>query len=188
MLPSPLHRPSRFQFSPRACSRATREASSSSLRHMNVRARLLDNRIKRRRITDRQLTQHLSIQRDPRSNQCRDEAIVIDPACPERRVEPRDPELPERALLELAMLVGVNVGLAGEFQGRAIIVPGHPAHARGLATNAFAFAGMCRPAGGSWHGSVLSKSWSQRPLAWLSRQRAETWLSEISKLEISDLK
>src|SRR5438270_11940351 len=124
---------------------------------MNMRARLLDNRVKRRRITDRQLTQHLSIQRDPRSNQRRDKAIVIDPACPERRVEPRDPELAEISLLQLAMLVGVNVGLAGEFQGRAIIVPRHPAHARGFAKNAFAFAGMCGPAGGAWHGSVLSK-------------------------------
>src|SRR3954451_1993078 len=103
---------------------------------MQVRSRLLDDRVERRGIRDGDLAEHLAVEGDTRVDQGRDESAVADPQLPASGTQARDPQLAEQALLLLAVLVGVDVGLAGEFQGRSVILSGLAHEAAGALEDA----------------------------------------------------
>ena len=63
----------------------------------------LDERLEALGIVDRDLAQHLAVQRDARLGETGDELGVADPLGARRRVDAGDPELAEVALLELAV-------------------------------------------------------------------------------------
>src|SRR5439155_25640544 len=126
-----------------------------------MRADGLDDGVERRRIADRQLAEHLAVQRDAGCRQRGDEAVVVHAALLQGGIEARDPQRSEVTLLLPAVAPGVLVGLAGELQRLAVQRTGAGAEAGGTLQHALAFTGMSRAACGAGHGRVLSNFQSQ---------------------------
>src|SRR5262245_13052510 len=121
-----------------------------------MRLHLGDDGVEDGRVADGQLAEHLEDQLHARSRQGRDEAVVVGAALVEGGVQWRDPERAEVRLLRAAVGIGVDVGLAGELEGRTVKRAGSGAKAGGALENAFTFAGMSRAASGAWHDSIVS--------------------------------
>src|SRR4051812_30411721 len=121
-----------------------------------MRLCLFDDGVERCRVADGQFAEHFAVQLDAGGDQGGDEAVIAQAALAQGGAEAGDPQGAEVPLLLLAVLVGVDVGLAGEFECGPIIVAAHPAHARGTAKDALALAGVRRPTFNAWHGSILS--------------------------------
>src|SRR4051795_8999343 len=95
--------------------------SGGSNRRRDMRLRLFDDGVERRRVADGQFAEHLAVQLDAGGHEGGDEAVVAQAALAQGGAEARDPEGSEVPLLLLALLVGVDVGLAGEFEGGPVI-------------------------------------------------------------------
>src|SRR5262249_19750960 len=80
---------------------------------------LLDNGRKRRRLVDRQIRQHLAVDRNAGLVEPADEAAVVEAEGPHRCIEPLDPQRAEGALAALAVAEGVLVGLLHRLLGDA---------------------------------------------------------------------
>src|SRR5262252_3492879 len=80
---------------------------------------LLDDRLERRRLADREVGQHLAVDRDPGLAQARDKSAVGQVEGAHRRVEPLDPQGAERALAPLAVAECVLVGFLDRLLGDA---------------------------------------------------------------------
>jgi hypothetical protein len=111
-----------------------------------MRLGLLDDRIKRGWVADRQLAEHLAIQFDSRRDQRRDEPVVVNVALAQRRSEPRDPQRTEMPLSLPAIPISVDARLADEFQRRAVQRPRRRPKPAGGLENSFSFAAMGRAA------------------------------------------
>src|SRR5881628_3700575 len=107
----------------------------------NVGAHRFDDRVERGRVADRQLAEHLAVERNARRRQRGDEAVVVDAALLEGGVEAGDPERAEMPLLLPAVAPGVLVRLAGELQRLAVQRAGSGAEAGGTLEHALAFTG-----------------------------------------------
>src|SRR6516165_8455252 len=96
---------------------ATRALLRLSRRHSCFR--LLDDRRKRRRLVDREIRQHLAVDRHPGLVEPGDEAAVVEAEGTHRRIEPLDPQRAEGALAALAVAEGVLIGLLHRLLGDA---------------------------------------------------------------------
>src|SRR5687768_6712359 len=85
-----------------------------------MRAREFNDRIEHRRIADRQLAEHLAIQLNASLGERGDEAVVVHAALLESRVQARDPQRAEVALLLPAIAIRVSIGAVSEFEGLAV--------------------------------------------------------------------
>src|SRR5437764_703064 len=130
-----------------------------------MRAGLFDDGVENGRIDHRQIAEHLTVERDSRGNQRRDEPVVVDPALAQRGVEAGDPELAEVALALPAVAVGVDAGLAREFEGLTVNRSGPADEAFGPSEDAFAFAAVGRAASGTRHVAPLENEWEPEALA-----------------------
>src|SRR5437763_12939751 len=81
-----------------------------------MRLDLFHDRIKSGRVGDGQVAEHLAVQLNAGFGQSWNEAIIVNPALLEGGVEARDPQGAEVALFLAAVAIGINAGLAGEFQ------------------------------------------------------------------------
>ena len=117
-----------------------------------MRLGLLDDRVERRGVDDRQLAEHLAIQLDPRRHQCGDELAIADAALPEGGVQAGDPQAAEVTLLLPAVAVGVDAGLARELYGGAVALAGAAEEALGAIEYALSLAGVDGAAFGAGHG------------------------------------
>src|ERR1041384_4618693 len=80
---------------------------------------LLDDRLEGSRLADREIGQHLAVDRDAGFGEPVDKAAVGDTKGPHRGVEALDPERAERALAPLAVAEGVLVRLLDRLLGDA---------------------------------------------------------------------
>src|SRR6186997_3351316 len=80
---------------------------------------LLGDRLKRRRLGDGEIRQHLSVHRDARLRETVDEDAVGHPERTNRGVDALDPERAEGALLALAVTEGILTGLLDRSLGGA---------------------------------------------------------------------
>src|SRR5262252_10779248 len=80
---------------------------------------LLDDRLERRRLADREVGQHLAVDRDPGLAQAGDKSAVGEVEGAHRRVEPLDPQGAEGALAPLAVAERVLVGFLDRLLGDA---------------------------------------------------------------------
>src|SRR5205823_10113258 len=104
-------------------------------------------------IADRQLREHLAIKRNPGGDGGGNKAVVGDPALTQRRVQARNPEGAEMALLLAAVAVGVLAGLEGELEGDAVDCSRPAGETRGFLENPFTFAAVDDAAFGTRHDS-----------------------------------
>src|SRR5262245_35835220 len=80
---------------------------------------LLDDRLKRRRLADREVGQHLAVDQQPGLAEAVDEPAVGKAERAHRRIEPLDPERAEGALAALAVAIGILVRLLDRLLGDA---------------------------------------------------------------------
>ena len=80
---------------------------------------LLDDRLERRRLVDREIGQHLAVDRDPGLGEPVDKPAVGEAERTHRGVEALDPQRAEGALAPLAVAEGVLVGLLHRLLGDA---------------------------------------------------------------------
>src|ERR1700745_3124489 len=82
---------------------------------------LLGDRLERRRLVDREIREHLAVDRDARLGEAVDKSAVGEAKRTHRGVQPLDPERAESALLALAVaeriLPGLLDGLLGDADG-----------------------------------------------------------------------
>src|SRR5690348_10749881 len=142
-----------------------------------MRAGQLNDPIERSRIVDGQFAEHFSVQLDTCGHQGGDESVVADPALANRCAQSCDPELAEMPLFLPSIAVGVDAGLAGEFERLTVNRSRSADEALGSSKDPFSLAAVSRAACRAGHKSILSNGargtgleTSQGP-AWLHRQR-----------------
>src|SRR4051812_48798485 len=106
-----------------------------------------DNRIEHRRVRNRKLAEHLTIEFDTRGRQGGDEAVVAHAALLEGSIEARDPQRAEVSLFLATIAVGISIGAMDEFQRLTINRSRTRAKSTGAAKDTFAFATVSRAAG-----------------------------------------
>src|SRR5947208_6768412 len=94
----------------KGCARSGSELSDPGLSSglVECRAGLLGNLAEGGRVAHREIGEHLPVERDLGLAQPGNALVVREPLAPCRRVDPHDPEPPERALLVLAVAVRVG--------------------------------------------------------------------------------
>src|ERR1700748_3362610 len=80
---------------------------------------LLGDRLERRRLVDREIRQHLAVDRDARLGEAVDKSAVGEAERADRGVQPLDPQRAEGALLALAVAEGILPGLLDGLLGGA---------------------------------------------------------------------
>src|SRR5579883_2505348 len=87
--------------------------------HRQRRFGLADDGLEGRRLTDREIRQHLAIDDNAGLTQPGNEAAVIQPERPHRCVEALNPQCAETALAPLAVAIGILIGLLDRLLGDA---------------------------------------------------------------------
>src|ERR1700758_1775813 len=93
------------------------ELSHDAKAHSQGRFCLADDGLERRRFADREIGQHLAVNRDAGFGEAGDEAAVVEAKRTNRGVEALNPQSAKAALAPLAVAIGVLVGLLDRLLG-----------------------------------------------------------------------